>query len=258
MAPTHLLYRAATGRDVPPGPTPCVLCGAAHAGGLPAGDVIRDTFTNHGLCRVPGSDSVCPACGHYFNHRWEVGQKYLSEYRKHSLLVTPAAWQPWPRPAMRLDLETLLAAGAREPLLLVIGLSKKKHCLPLAKVNPPGARHLYVQLEEEGVLVTPDAWAGVAGVFDALLAQGCRKGEVLGGNYSPATLRRAPSLSRLLAAERALAPWRPSGLLSLVSYVTLVGDGDDARDDADIPGTGRAGDPAGAGRVPPGPLGATG
>lgn len=220
MIATHLLYRAATGRAVVPGPLVCTLCGCSCATGVPVGEVLLDTFTNHSLCRAPSSRSVCPACVHYFQYRWEAGQKYLAEYRKHSHRVMASGWQSWSRADMRRDLEGWLTGGVPEMCVLVVALSKKKHCLPLAAVNPAGTRFLTVQVEEERVRVSPVDWLAVVRPFDGLLARGFGKGEVLTGQYLADSLRRAGVGWR--DDDRLLAPWRPSGLLSLVSYVTLT------------------------------------
>lgn len=221
---THLLFQAATGGTVDPGPDTCCLCGLPCSSAGPVSDCLADTFTNHGLCRSPHSLEVCPACNHYFTHRWEVGQKYLSEYRKHSMLVTRDGFVPWQRAAMRADLERFLRDGCPE-CVLVVGLSKKKHCLPLAVANPPGTAFT-VQLEEERVRVCPREWFALAEAFDGLLSLGARKGEILSGGYHHQTLRKA-SVVRLLELDRRIRPVRPSGLLTLLSYVTLLEDGDD-------------------------------
>jgi hypothetical protein len=224
MAATHFLYRAATGRTVAPGPHSCLFCGLACAESVPASQVIRDTFTNHGMCRCPRSTRVCQACDHYFNYRWEVGQKYLSEYRKHSHKVTAAAWESWQREDMRADIERWLREGCPE-CVLVAALSKKKHCLPLAPINLPG-RSFAVQLEEETVQVPAGAWTSLAAAFDRLLALGLTKGAILSGQYHHAALRKSGDVAEVLRLDRAVAPWRPSGLLTLLSYITVLGDTD--------------------------------
>lgn len=229
MIASHLLYLSATGKALPAcAGSPCLLCGTHHSDGSPVEAVIRDTFSNHGMCRARDSLSVCPACAHVFNHRWECGQKYESEYRKHSLLVTPAGWTSWQRAAMRTDLEQLLRDGTQAPTLLVVALSKKKHLVPLpgCRVTPAGQRTLFVQLEEESLTVTPEAYASVRRPFDELLALGCRKGEILDGNYHPLTLRKT-DVVEVLRRDRFLTRWRPSGLLTLVSYITLLEDAAD-------------------------------
>lgn len=221
--PTHLLYAAAAGGTVESGPLACLICGVAHASGVDVSRVLPETFTNHGMARVPTSRSVCLACHHYFTHRWRPeGSKKPHEYRLNSLLVTAEGWQSWPRERMRADIEGWLREGSPGGVY-VVSLAKKKHLLPLAAVNPPGSRIFCVQVEEERVHVVADAWLPVAAAFDALLAMGCLKGEVLRGEYGTETLRRL-DLTRWRECDRVIASWRPSGLLTLVSYTTLLED----------------------------------
>lgn len=228
MLPTHYLYRAVTRNRVQPGPEVCCLCGAAHGSTTHVSEVLQDTFTNHGMCRAPHSSSVCEACAHYFTHRWDKGQTYPAEYRKHSFTVTRQGWREWPRARMRGDLERWLHRGCPEGVF-VVGLSKKKHCLPLAMVNAPG-RAFTVQVEEDRVQLGDHYWP-LMSAFACLMGLGAKKGEILSGEYHHATLRRLPSaddargkpvdLSVILDMDRTIAAYRPSPLLSLVSYLYL-------------------------------------
>lgn len=201
---------------------------------VPSQEVILDTFTNHGMCRAQHSFQVCLACHHYFCHRWDTGQKYLAEYRKRSLHVTPGRVRSWEREDMRGDVEALLRDGTAEETLLVVALSKKKHLIPLpcCRVTPPNQRALFVQVEEESVVLTPETYDATREPFDQLLRLGCRKGEILSGDYHPMTLRKAP-IADVVALDARIAPWRPSGLLTLISYITILEDADDASERAD-------------------------
>lgn len=229
MRATHFLYRAVTGQSVPSGDDLCLLCGiSCGPGTVPVKEVIRDTFTNHGMCRAPHSRAVCPACGHYFNHRWlPAGFKKPAEYRLLSIRILTDRMEMWPRERMRPNLETMLRDGCPE-CVLVVSLSKKKHLLPFAPVNPP-SRSFAVQVEEETVQLSAGAWFPLAQAFDALLALDIPKGAILAGNYHHAGLRKAP-LAEVLRWDAAIAPWRPSGLLTLLSYVTLLEEKSDAGD----------------------------
>lgn len=225
MNPTQFLYRAATGKSVQPGAAVCCLCGLRCGGAIPVEAVIKDTFTNHGLCRVPSSKVACEACDHYFNYRWDAGQKYESEYRKHSMKVFADRWEDWDRKDMAMDIAEWVLRGCPE-CVLVVGLSKKKHCLPLAVVNPPG-KSFVVQVEESRVMVTQSTWISLKATFEELMGMGCHKGEIMSGNYYHATLKKV-GVSPIMKLDRVIAPHRPSDLLTLVSYVTVV-----EEDDAD-------------------------
>lgn len=228
MPPTHFLYRAATGGTVVFGDHTCCLCGSGCRNPVDVKTVIRDTFTNHGMLRVPESTDVCPACDYYFNHRWDAGQKYLSEFRKRSLLVTPDGWTDWQRPDMKRDIEHWLQDGCPEGIF-VIALSKKKHLLPLAPINPPG-RVFRIQFELDTVEVSKHYWP-LASAFCCLMGLGAKKGEILSGDYHHSTLRKCPSteapdgrpasIKTLMDLDATIRPWRPSPLLSLVSYIIL-------------------------------------
>lgn len=217
---THWLYHAARQKTPPAGEHPCLFCGFHHSEPTPVSQVIGDTFTNHGMCRVPGSPHVCPACTHYFTTRWRVlGHKKDAEYRLQSLRVHKDSWLVWKRQDMRRDIEGWLHAG-QPGGVYVISLAKKKHLLPLAVVNPPG-RSFTVQVEEEKVRLDPMAWPGISRAFDALLALGFLKSEILSGSYSAFSLRKAGATAHL-EHDRVIAPFRPSGILTLLSYVTLL------------------------------------
>jgi len=234
LHPTHRLYQASGGEPFPEGDVLCVLCGAGCPGDrtTPIQEVVRDTFTNHGMCRAQNSRVVCPACTHYFNHRWDIpGSKKPGEYRRCSLRVVGDSWSAWQRASMRADLEGWLRDGLPGPAVLVVALSKKKHLLPMASVHPGGARAFSLMLEEERVRLCARDWIPLSQTFDTLLGLGCGKGEILTGNYSAQTLRRL-DLTALRRLDRVIGPWRGSGLLTLVSYTTLL-EQDDADDDSD-------------------------
>lgn len=221
LYPTHMLYHAATGKGFASGSALCCLCGYGTAETVPIETVIRDTFTNHGMCRCPSSRVVCLACNHYFNHRWlPEGFKKSAEYRLLSLIATPGGWHSWQRNQMRADIETWLRDG-NPGGVFVVALSKKKHLVPLATVNPPGGRHFTVQVEEERVRVGPDLWRSPDEAFQALLSLGCFKGEILSGNYSAHTVRKV-GFASIRAHDRRVQPFRGGGMLTLVSYVTVL------------------------------------
>jgi len=222
MIPTHFLYQAVERKTVQSGNDRCRLCGSGISDSVPVTEVIRDTFTNHGLCRVPSSQSVCLACNHYFNHRWTPkGFKKPAEYRMISMKILADSFHPWQREEMRGDIEHYFENGCPE-CLLVVSLSKKKHCLPLARVNPAG-KAFTIQVEEEQVRIghVPSV-QNLLRAFDGLLAMGCTKGNILSGNYHHAVLRKS-SIFDVLELDRVIAPHRPSGLLTLISYITLTG-----------------------------------
>ena len=217
--PTHFLYRAATRNTITAGDLVCCLCGCTMAAAVPVEKVIRDTFTDHGMLRVPGSTDVCKACDHYFNHRWEAGQKYEAEYRKKSLLVTERKVEEWPRERMLKDLERWLHKGCPGGVF-VIGLSKKKHLLPLATVNRPGSKSFVVQLETDPVDLGESFWP-LASAFSCLIGLGARKGEILSGNYHHQTLKKIHPKA-ILDLDLIIRPRRPSPVLTLISYITIT------------------------------------
>jgi hypothetical protein len=227
MNPTHLLYLASGNDDFSPGDESCTLCASPHRAedSTPLESVLSDTFTDHGMCRAPHSRSVCPACAYYFLHRWDSGQKYPTEFRKRSLLVTRKAWRNWKREDMRQDIEGWLAHGLPEDSVLVISLAKKKHLLPLAPVNPTGSKRFALTLENQRVRVEPYTWRFVSSSFDVLLSIGCTKGEIITGTCDPRTLARV-DLTTWQEHDRLLSVYRPSSLLELVSYVTITGGND--------------------------------
>lgn len=229
MYPTHFLYRATTGKRVEVGDLTCLLCGCSCGTDcVLALQVLRATFTNHGMARCSASDMVCPACNHYFNYRWlPEGFKKPAEYRLLSMRVFADRMEPWPRLAMRGDLETMLREGCPE-CLLIVSLSKKKHLLPLSPVNAAG-RVFSIRVEEETVELSSGAWFRAAYAFDSLVALGMPKGAILAGNYHHVALRKT-SLAEVLRWDAVLAPWRPSAFLTLLSYVTVTEEKSNAGD----------------------------
>lgn len=105
----------------------------------------------------------------------------------------------------------------------MVSLAKKKHLLPLASVNPPtpSGCPFGVQVELDRVSLSKTEWATLAGAFDALLDLGFLKGEILSGNYSAHSLRKIGP-TKHFRHEAIIAGYRPSALLTLVSYVTML------------------------------------
>lgn len=214
---SHALYFAAMNQVVPTGDASCMLCGFLHSDGVDPSSVIRDTFTNHGMCRVPSSNSICAACNHYFNHRWDVGGAREMEYRKRSLKITLSGVVEWDRNQMESDVAEALRSG-HDGGVWVCAISKKKHCLPLAPINSPG-KSLIVQVEEEQAKLTRCIYFRVSSAFRELLKLGCLKSHILSGRYSHRSVKGSPAT--VLELDRRIAPHRPSAMLKFISYAIV-------------------------------------
>lgn len=160
----------------------CRICGV-DGDGLSFSEWVRDTFTDHDKLQ-PG-DIICHACQFMFEEssellRSKVGKDKPQRMRNYSHFVVDGVWYALSKGDKTRMKELLL--GHPFPELAVVAESGQKHILFRAQWNPSGSQFGYVQFEEHGEIVRPDAVRYFANLIEKLLV-GFSKGEVQTGNY---------------------------------------------------------------------------
>ncbi len=217
-ATLELVYRAAqagpvmtpAGKAIAYGPAPhgdlagrCYLCGEATDEGLPRRDVIKPTFTDHGIARDPDSDLVCPLC------TWALS---YSELRNYSILATPAGL----RHPSRSEIRDVLLHPPAPPFVLTIAVSGQKWLHIKARVVYNRAA-FSVLLEETPVLVRPTAVAALLDTIEELYSS-FTKAEIETGDYQPHRIRRF-GIKRWERLEEQIGMHRGSRLFDLLLHV---------------------------------------
>lgn len=192
----------------------CWLCGGPTEGvGWPWRLAISPTFTNHTLAAAPWSQTVCQAC--VYMGSGEAWRAYCeTRPDREWKAVPPLSWRSyshvfWPGYhdcPKRGSWRALLLEPPEPPFLLVVAESGQKHIVYRAVVGR--SREVFpVQVEEERVLVDRDEFRACVEAFEALLAMGFTRDEVVSGRYSQGRLARA---DRVLwrAAEAEMDQWR--------------------------------------------------
>lgn len=242
--PITWLYQQ-SGGILTPGAHTCYLCGTSCDGQYTVKTGIADTFNSHFLARCPSSPVMCAAC------HWYLAERNHPEFRKMSLIVTESRWLNWQREEMKGLLGQRLRYGLFEATYLVASLTKKKHILLQAPLNPPACTVLAVQVEEQVAYLSYETWEYLDRRFMALLAMGHNKGEILSGQLYSHTLRKHNRIADALRLSAELEPYRGSALLDLLSYVTIVDkNSEEESEKEDDDTTPDAADAAGHGRRP--------
>jgi hypothetical protein len=153
----------------------CRICGQDGTG-MPFGEWVRDTFTDHDKLR-PG-EIICHACQFLFAEASEllaqrVGKDKPQRMRNYSHLVVNDTWHPLSKGQKR-EMRGLLL---QSPSLAVIAESGQKHLLFRAQ---PG----WLQFEEQSVPLNTSALQHHLDVVDALYRH-FNKAEIASGRYLP-------------------------------------------------------------------------
>lgn len=215
------LYRNLSGNGtIAAAGTPCGVCGLPLAGSRTLAEVLRPTFTDHGLLADGNADHVCDACAWYMDHQ---------ELRRQSWYLTERE----ARPLAKKDVLPLLQAHYEEPPLedryYLIAISKKKHVALRARLNAGGCRAMRVNFET--ALVDVDAeWFKL---LDNLvtLRRYHRWDEIEADRYLPFAILKWPSLSAFEQARQAVRPWLRSPAWGLARYVYSPDLEEEATDD---------------------------
>jgi hypothetical protein len=155
----------------------CWVCGATLARAMQRKNWQGATFTGQNRARCPESDLVCEACC------WATAGKPPDTLRMYSNLLEVGGehlkLNKGDKPAMR----AFLRRRHDAPWFAGIADSGKKHVVPWAPVNPPGARGRV--LFEDTIIALPRDDAGWAIVDDAaaLATAGATKEEISTGAY---------------------------------------------------------------------------
>lgn len=213
----YCLYRA-EGNPPATGTKICYLTGLpAREDGPKVGEVLRDTFTNHDLARAPGSPVMSDAAQWYFNHQ---------EFRRFHIVAERSGESYRWRSVAREDLRQILVDALTAPpdcdRFYSIALSKKKHIALRAPVTPARSAYVYVQFEENAVTLAGAIFLALLTAFDAALALGISKKEILCCQLHILTLQKLvknKALGAWQAQEKVLRPHVGSQILPLVSFV---------------------------------------
>jgi hypothetical protein len=175
----------------------CRICGQDGTG-MPFGEWVRDTFTDHDKLR-PG-EIICHACQFLFAEASEllaakVGKDKPQRMRNYSHIVVNDTWHPLNKGRKRKMRDLLL----RSPSLAVIAESGQKHLLFRAQ---PG----WLQFEEQSIVLRADVLANHMNVVDALY-QHFNKAEIASGSYLPHRIK-ACGVELFTDLEEQAAPLR--------------------------------------------------
>jgi hypothetical protein len=205
----------------------CWLCGGDTYGlGWPLALAIAPTFTQHNCAKCLDSDAVCQSCT--VLTRAETWQGVVT-LRKLPLKVwTQAGWHSYSHFVQEDGhYEAPVPSRVREILLdppsgrwvLAINTSGKKHTIFRGAVAS-GRGIIPVQMDEETIWASHGDVLACLADFERLTSLGCRKDDVLSGNYHPEAVHRA-GLRAWHAAEAPMPSWRQEhpGVIALVHFV---------------------------------------
>jgi len=192
----------------------CWLCGGdTHGQGWPLREAVKPTFTNHNRARCNTSNAVCQPCvamsskatwERYVADHPEMGLKtgHAMSWRFYSHLFYAEYHECPDRERHR----AILLDPPPPPFLHVIATSGQKHIIFRAQVAHD--REFFpVQFEEETVYIQRAAFAHLLADFEAGLAAGISRDDLLTGRYHPATAKRL-SVSDWRAIESRVSLWR--------------------------------------------------
>jgi hypothetical protein len=212
MDALYWFYRAA-GNPPFEGDAFCYLCARPCGRDFIAFDVLRDTFNDFNLARCPSSRFLCPACGHYFDHK--------PEYRKSAWVLARAGERYGARAVTREGMrEAVLRRLARrtdEDMIFLCPTSKKKHIALLAPVTPAQSLSAFVQFELQTLRVG-ESFRDVLEAFDGLRDMGMKKSSIISDSYAQVELRNADA-ARFAELRAALSRWRNTATIRFASFV---------------------------------------
>lgn len=198
-----------------PGQSPyCYLCGGTTDDiGWPREGTIPETFTHVSRVAQPDSDTVCQACvALQSKSTWEC---YVAAHPEAGLKTghavswrnySHAAWAGHHECPSRDRWRDLLVSPPDPPFVYVIAVSSQKHLLFTSQVAH--SRDTYpLIMEEDRLIVRRDVLARVLDAFEALLALGHSRDQVLSGQYDSHRVLKI-GLRAHRQAEDAIQPYR--------------------------------------------------
>lgn len=191
----EMVYNKIATNTLPSG-SKCWLCGGAAVTGLPKKDIIKDTFTDHGLSKSPHSDYVCEACC------WALSERSLRNY---SIFADEQGIQHPSRSHIKdiiLNLHTI-------PFLLCIAESGQKWLHFKTPVNY-SLQSPVVLLEETPIRLDLVLFREMIQKTEYMYNLGFSKDSILSGNYNISQIVKI-GLKTFEAVEQELKEFRKKG-----------------------------------------------
>ncbi|MBW2084460.1 MAG: hypothetical protein JRI54_00290 [Deltaproteobacteria bacterium] len=181
----------------------CWLCGCRPETGHPKKKIIKPTFTDHDLAKIPWSEMVCEHC------IWALSYR---ELRNYSLLATGNGLYHLSRLQIR---ETLLQPP-KPPFLMTVAESGQRWLHFKAKVNLSNQKFT-VRMDNYDVMVVPGRFKDLLNIIESLY-QVFTKKEIETGQYQSHRIREF-GLERWEQLEKTIAPVRRSSLFQLALFI---------------------------------------
>lgn len=124
--------------EVEDGEHRCAICGLPMCNGYDIAQVLRSTFVDYDLLKMPQSRTVCTACAWYFDHQ---------ELRRYSWYLTADNAQQLAKSDILPLLATHLKSPPAQDRYYLITRSKKKHVALRAHLNAAHCANLRVNFE---------------------------------------------------------------------------------------------------------------
>lgn len=176
--------------------TRCWLCGGVTTTGMHKKDIIKDTFTDHGIAKAPCNDYVCEACC------WALSERSLRNY---SIFANEDGIQHPSRSQIR----DILLSLNREPFLLCIAVSGQKWLHFKTPINYTLMEPV-VLLEETPIKINLYAFREMIQKTEYMYNLGFSKDSILSGNYNISQIMKV-GLKNFEAAEREMKAFRKKG-----------------------------------------------
>lgn len=236
-------------------PESCYLCGKPAT--LPL--QLKDSFTAHSACKVPTSSMMCDRCNAaingeekqlwYWNEakgKWSpLWGRSLSRLYQGDRLLSPIIQGEHTEKGKTFPVVSGLPTRAQmrgwilnppdPPFTIAIAESGQKHILPWAQEGL-GRDYFPVQFELDSVWIDRSEFARVLASFEALMAMGFSKSDIVSGSYRSDLLMKWITVYQDHDAE--IEPLRGSRLLALLAHVAQKpedGPEDDPEEDPEIP-----------------------
>jgi hypothetical protein len=217
-------------------PDLCYLCGNPATQPLQ----LAKSFTAHSACKVPASDKMCDRCNAAINGDekllwyWNEGKgkwsrlwgRSLSRLYLGNVLAVPALEGQHTEGKLTAPVVTALATRAQmrdwlisppdPPFTIAIAESGQKHILPWAQEGHD-RNYFPVQFELDSLWIDRAQFTAILAAYESLMGLDFSKTEITSGQYHSDRLMKA--WGQYESFDEALASWRGSRLLGLVSHV---------------------------------------
>ena len=147
----------------------CLICGADSQGGLPSKRLLKDSYTDWGYHKAPGSDHICAACA--FTMLLNADSRRCALFRYSFVADTKL------HICNRAELRDFIINPPEPPFVMVCAVSQKKH-LAIKALTSYSRDSFFCMLEEERVPVNREMAEKDILLCEALRGLGFTKDEI--------------------------------------------------------------------------------